>query len=65
MPPYPATGIELDTSAPYFRKASNTRFAAMRSGIFRLAYHGINSSCGCKSIDGCFVVVLGHDLANR
>ena len=37
--------------APYFRKLSNTRFGALRTGIFRMAYHGINEACGCKRAD--------------
>jgi len=44
-----AAGNELDSSAPKFRKASNTRFVASVLGIYKMSFHGINQACGCKS----------------
>lgn len=36
---------EMNTMAPKFRSASNTRFAALVRGWFRIAFHNINESC--------------------
>jgi len=33
---------EMNTMAPKFRSASNTRFAALVRGWFRIAFHNIN-----------------------
>lgn len=36
---------ELNTAAPFFRKASNTRMAAIKAGVFRMNFFTMNNSC--------------------
>lgn len=36
---------ELDTSAPYFRKASNARIGVLRRGLYRMTCYIMNESC--------------------